>query len=120
MKRKIIITAFIAMLVTGVYANQPEKCNQKSDNPPIAEAEASADQTSPISYKVYKPKYSYDYAIIFYNSAGQTLEVKYVYASPNSRDGWITNYVRVPGGGKNTGNAAGPYGQVEILDVYRP
>lgn len=128
MKRKIFITAVIAMLVTGVYANQLEKNNQKSDNLLMAEAdtlvteadESASKAKSPISYKVYKPKYSYDYSIDFYNNTGQTLEVEYIYASPMGRDGWITNYVRISGGGKNRNNAAGPYGKVEIIDVYRP
>lgn len=123
MKRKIYMSLFAITLVMSVHANSPMNSNAEcGDYPSTMDAEeASGYQTkSPISYEVYKPKYSYDYSIDFYNNTRQTLEVKYIYASPNSRDGWIVNYVRVPGGGKNKNNAAGPYGQVEILDVYRP
>ena len=124
MKRKIYISLFaIASFVIGVYANQPTNESVGSDENPAVAAEgepAGSQKDSPISYKVYKPKYSNDYSIDFYNHTGHTLEVKYVYATPYGRDGWIINWVKVPGRGKNLSNAAGPYGNVDILDVYRP
>lgn len=122
MKTKFFTVALALCFAISVWANQPIDSATESETTAEASAETEAGyQTkSPISYKVYKQKYFNDYSIDFYNNTRQTLEVEYVYADPNSRTGWITNYVRVPGGGSNKSNAAGPYGQVKILDVYEP
>lgn len=135
MKLKLFFSLSALMCVLGVNANQPLDISVENfsenettmETVSVAEDEDELDKVplieikgTPISYKVYKPKYDYTYSINFYNSSSTKLEVHYQYANPDCKHGWCDNYPIVPEYGKNTGHAAGPYGKIRIIKVSPP